>query len=162
RGRRLTLDLRRRPPGRIIVRRLDPVWSRFPSLKPPPLSRIHSARAGRLLRSGGDCWEDPMRQAWMAGLLWMLGCGGAAQPRAPAASSSSELLALRAQLGAGAQRPEIAAGDDSIDVPPSVFGTTTDVVGRFLFVAVREPSGRVHGLYRVSEAADGSTFHYSG
>jgi len=103
-----------------------------------------------------------MRQAWMAGLLWMLGCGGGAQPAAPTASSSSELLALRAQLGAGAVRLEIAAGDDKIDVPPSVFGTTTDVVGRFLFVAVREPSGRVHGLYRVSEAADGATFHYSG
>jgi hypothetical protein len=102
-----------------------------------------------------------MRKAWMAGLLGMLGCGGA-QPGAQPGSSSSELSALRAQLGAGTAGPEIAAGDDTIDVPPSVFGTTTDVVGQFLFVAVREPSGPVHGLYRVSESADGSTFHYSG
>ena len=104
-----------------------------------------------------------MRTVWMAGLLWTLGCGGGAQPAESPASSSTDLAALRAQLGtAAAQLPEIAAGDDTIDVPPSVFGTTTDVVGQFLFVAVRDPSGRIHGLYRVSEAADGSTFHYSG
>jgi hypothetical protein len=92
----------------------------------------------------------------------MLGCGGGAQPAAPSASSSSELSTLRAQLGTGAGRPEVAAGDDTIVVPASVFGTTTDIVARFLFVAVRGVSGRVHGLYRVTEAADGSTFHYSG
>ena len=69
---------------------------------------------------------------------------------------------MAAQLEVGSAHRLIAAGDDEIDVPPSVFGTTTDVVGRFLFVAVRDASGGVRGLYRVSESADGSTFHYSG
>jgi len=102
-----------------------------------------------------------MRNAWLAGLLWMMGCGGE-QAAAPEGSATSELSQFRAELGAGSKRPVIAAGDDMVVVPASVFGTTTDLVARFLFVALRELGGQVRGLYRVSEAADGSTFHYAG
>ena len=98
---------------------------------------------------------------WMASLLCMLGCG--AQPEvAGTTTDSAELSSMALQLDADSAHGLIAAGDDEIDVPPSVFGTTTDVVGRFLFVAVRDGSGGVRGLYRVSESLEGSTFHYSG
>jgi len=103
-----------------------------------------------------------MHRAWMAGLLWMLGCGGGGQGTPPMASGTSELSALKAEVGDDARHGLIAAGEDTIVVPASVFGTTTDIVGRFLFVAVREGQGLVHGLYRVIEASDGSTFRYSG
>jgi hypothetical protein len=102
-----------------------------------------------------------MRKAWLAALVWTLGCGGE-QGAAPVATASSELSQLRAELGAGSNHPVIAAGDDVVVVPASVFGTTTDIVAKFLFVAVRAAGGEVRGLYRVSEAYDGSTFHYSG
>jgi hypothetical protein len=96
-----------------------------------------------------------MRRTWLTALVLMVACGGGAST----ASSTSELSQLRAELGAG---PVIALGEDMIVVPASVFDTTTDVVGRFLFLAIREPGGQVSGRYRVSEALEGSTFHYSG
>src|ERR1700750_3468772 len=103
-----------------------------------------------------------MRRAWMAGLLWMLGCGGGGPGAAPAATGTSELSALKAEVGDDARHGLIAAGEDTIVVPASVFGTTTDIIGRFLFVAVRDGQGRVHGLYRVFEASDAPTLRYSG
>ena len=102
-----------------------------------------------------------MRHARLAILVSMVGCGGE-QGGASVAGTSSELSQLGAELGASASRPVIAAGEDTIVVPASVFGTSTDIVARFLFLAVQERSGEVHGLYRVSEATDGSTFHYAG
>jgi hypothetical protein len=102
-----------------------------------------------------------MRNAWLAALLCTMGCG-AEQGVAPVAAVTSELSQFRAELGAGSKRPVIAAGSDMVVVPASVFGTTTDIVARFLFIAVREQSGEVRGLYRISEALEGSTFHYSG
>jgi hypothetical protein len=103
-----------------------------------------------------------MRRTWLTALVLMAGCGGAEQSGASTASSTSELSRLRAELGAGPTQPVIALGDDLIIVPASVFGTSTDIVARFLFLAIREPSGQVRGRFRVSEAAEGSTFHYSG
>jgi hypothetical protein len=97
----------------------------------------------------------------MASLLCLLGCG--AQPEvAGTTKDSAEISSMAAQLRSDSTHGLIAAGDDEIDVPPSVFGTATDVVGRFLFVAVRDRGGGVRGLYRVSESLEGSTFHYSG
>src|SRR6185436_3685990 len=126
-----------------------------------PASHSTLPRAGAPPALPGNREEGSMRNAWLAGLLWMMGCGGE-QAAAPEGSATSELSQFRAELGAGSKRPVIAAGDDMVVVPASVFGTTTDIVARFLFVAVREPGGQVRGLYRVSEAADGSTFHYAG
>jgi len=101
-------------------------------------------------------------RTWMAGLWCVLGCGCGQHEVAATATSTAELSGIAAQLGIASTHGLVAAGDDEIVVPPSVFGTTTDVVGKFLFVAVLDRSGQVHGLYRASEALEGSTFHYSG
>ena len=101
------------------------------------------------------------KMTWMAGFLCLLGCLGQQQVSGTA-TGSAEVARMTAQLGATSTHGLIAAGDDEIVVPPAVFGTTTDVVGRFLFVALRDESGQVRGLYRVSESLEGSTFHYSG
>jgi len=103
-----------------------------------------------------------MRRTWLTALVLMVACGGAEQDGVSNSSSTSELSKLRAELGPGPESPVIALGDDMIVVPASVFGTSTDIVGRFLFLAIREPTGQVRGRYRVSEALEGSTFHYSG
>jgi hypothetical protein len=101
------------------------------------------------------------KTTWTVGFLCLLCCGGQ-PPVAGTTTGSAELASMAAQLGVASTHGLIAAADDEILVPPSVFGTSTDVVGQFLFVALRVGTGEVRGLYRVSESLEGSTFHYSG
>jgi hypothetical protein len=56
----------------------------------------------------------------------------------------------------------VALGLDEVSVPPSVFGTQTDVVGKYAFAVAKDIQGRVRGAYRFSESVDGVTTHYAG
>ena len=99
----------------------------------------------------------------LASMLAALGCGGGPAATTEAAvKSDPELSAMLTDLRAGHRIELVAAGHDQIIVPAAIFGTTTDIVAWFSFVAVREGGGAVRGLYRVTESADGSTFHYAG
>ncbi len=98
----------------------------------------------------------------LLGSLLALGCGGAVAPPEAVVASNPELSAMAAELRSEEHARFVAAGHDRIVVPASVFGTSTDIVAWFSFVAVKGRSGAVRGLYRVTEAAEGSTFHYGG
>ncbi len=55
-----------------------------------------------------------------------------------------------------------AAAAISYHADPSVFGTTTPVVGRLFYVVGKSTSGSVNGVFAFSESVDGVTTHYSG
>src|SRR5689334_1803290 len=104
-------------PGRVVFAQSLSVL-RTPQCTGPGRLRAPLARVRRL---------EMRTTTWMPSLLCLLGCG--AQPEvAGTTTDSAELSSMAAQLGAGSTHGLIAAGDDEIDVPPSVFGTTTDVV----------------------------------
>jgi len=98
----------------------------------------------------------------LGSLLGALGCSaGATAPEALVASDPA-LSAMAAELRGEPHTRFVAAGHDQIIVPAAVFGTGTDIVAWFSFVAVRDRTGAVKGLYRASEALEGSTSHFSG
>jgi len=98
----------------------------------------------------------------LGSLLAALGCGGEGATPDSTVASDPALAAMTAELRGEPHARLVAVGHDQIVVPAAVFGTSTDIVAWFAFVAVRDRAGTVKGLYRVSEAAEGSTFHYSG
>ena len=102
------------------------------------------------------------RYTWLIPLFAALGCGGAGPG---ATTSTTDDAQMVREMSAQLQRARVqivALGLDEISVPPDVFGTQTDVVGRYAFVVAKDSVGNVHGAYRFSESADGTTTHYSG
>jgi hypothetical protein len=97
----------------------------------------------------------------LASLLAVLGCGGGTAAT-DAVRADPSLSAMLTELRASPRSELVAAGHDQIVVPAAVFGTTTDIVAWFSFVAIRDNGGAVRGLYRVSEAADGTTSRFAG
>jgi hypothetical protein len=55
-----------------------------------------------------------------------------------------------------------AAAAITYHADPSVFGTTTPVVGRLFHVVAKSTSGSVSGVFAFSLSADGVTTHYTG
>jgi hypothetical protein len=102
------------------------------------------------------------RLAWLIPVVAVLGCGDTGSVAAgPGADDATMVREASARL----QRERLnilALGLDEISVPPSVFGTQTDVVGKYAFVVAKDARGDVHGVYRFSESADGVTTHYAG
>jgi hypothetical protein len=102
------------------------------------------------------------RLAWLIPLFASLGCGDTGATAAnPATDDATMVREASAQLRLE-RLTIVALGLDEISVPPSVFGTTTDVVGKYAFVVAKDTQGNVRGAYRFSESADGVTTHYSG
>ena len=97
----------------------------------------------------------------LASLLGILGCGGGTAATDAAARTDPAVSAMLSELRASERSELIAAGHDQIVVPAAVFGTSTDIVAWFSFVAIRD-DGVVRGLYRVSESADGATSRFAG
>jgi hypothetical protein len=77
----------------------------------------------------------------------------APRPNPAAAASRDE--------GSGAEGLS-ASGRYHFSVPPNVFGTTTPVDARFNFSVRKRTDGTVDGDFVYHEAADGSSFRYTG
>ena len=76
----------------------------------------------------------------LASLLAVLGCGGGTAAT-DAVRADPALSAMLTELQASPRSELVAAGHDQIVVPAAVFGTTTDIVAWFSFVAIRDNGG---------------------
>jgi hypothetical protein len=102
------------------------------------------------------------RLTWLIPLFTALGCGGTGSTAATQATDDATMV-REASAQLRLQRFTIVAlGLDEISVPPEVFGTQTDVVGKYAFVVAKDVQGHVQGVYRFSESVDGVTTHYAG
>ena len=102
------------------------------------------------------------RLAWLITLFSSFGCGDTG-PTPPTSGLDDATMVREASAQLQRERFRVLAlGVDEISVPPSVFGTQTDVVGRYAFVVAKDDQGTVRGVYRFSESVDGVTTHYAG
>jgi hypothetical protein len=103
------------------------------------------------------------RLAWLIPLFSLLGCGDTGSTAAPTSAFDDARMVREASAQLRLDRFHIIAlGLDEISVPPSVFGTQSDVVGKYAFVVAKDTQGKVRGAYRFSESVDGVTTHYAG
>ena len=100
--------------------------------------------------------------ALLGSLVWIMGCGGGTSAPQSLVESDPELARMAVELRMEPRSRLLAAGHDQVIVPAAVFGTSTDIVAWFSFVAIRNGGGDVRGVYRVSESAEGTTSTYSG
>jgi len=102
------------------------------------------------------------RLVWLIPLFSALGCGDTGSTGATSGIDDARMIReASAQLQLDKFRI-LALGLDEISVPPSVFGTQTDVVGKYAFIVAKDTQGNVRGTYRFSESVDGITTHYAG
>jgi hypothetical protein len=102
------------------------------------------------------------RLTWLIPLFAAVGCGDTVSTAATQATDDATMV-REASAQLRLQRFTIVAlGLDEISVPPDVFGTQTDVIGKYAFVVAKDAQGHVQGAYRFSESVDGVTTHYAG
>ena len=102
------------------------------------------------------------RLAWLIPLFSALGCGDTGSVATSSATDDATMV-RKASAQLRQERLHILAlGLDEISVPPSVFGTQTDVIGKYAFVVAKDSRGNMRGVYRFSESVDGVTTHYAG
>jgi hypothetical protein len=56
----------------------------------------------------------------------------------------------------------IATSVAEFDVPAGVFGTTTPIDNRLLYVAIKKKTGETNGVFSYTQAFDGESFSFSG